>query len=379
VTLEVEIEKTFPGFTLQVAFKAEDAPVGILGPSGAGKTMTLRAIAGLDSPGRGRIVLDERVLFDSAARIDLPSRVRRVGLLFQHYALFPHLTVERNIAFGLRHLAGIAAQERARRAAEQVAAMHLSGLERRYPGALSGGQQQRVALARALAPQPAALLLDEPFSALDTHLRGQLERQLRETLASYGGVTLLVSHNLEEIYRLCGHLVVLDKGRVIARGPREEIFRHPPDRMTALLTGCKNFSRARVLNDSTGQRARTGSRFVEALDWGCSLSVSEGIPGIPAHVAIRAHHVSVEFAPAEVSAGVAAGPSAENTFPCWVADSSEAPFRVTLFLRLNGPPATPADYHLQVEINREHWAALKAQPFPWQVQLDPDRLFLLPD
>ena len=126
--------------------------------------------------------------------------------------------MEQNVAFGLRRLE---AGERARRTSAQIAAMHLSGLERRYPAGLSGGEQQRVALARALAPQPAALLLDEPFSALDTHLRSQVERQLHETLAGYKGAALVAGHNLEEIYRLCGELVVLDRGRVIARGPRE--------------------------------------------------------------------------------------------------------------------------------------------------------------
>jgi molybdate transport system permease protein len=321
-------------------------------------------------------VLDGRVLFDSASGIDLPSRARRVGLLFQHYGLFPHLTVERNIAFGLRHLAGITPEQTAQRAARQVAEMHLSGLERQYPGALSGGQQQRVALARALAPQPAALLLDEPFSALDTHLRSQLERQLRETLARYGGVTLLVSHNLEEIYRLCSYLVVLDKGQVIAGGAREEMFHRPPNRTTARLTGCKNFSRARTLPDVKCQ-GRDGCKLVEALDWGCQLRVTQQTPRAAAHVAIRAHHIGIEASPPESVAGT--GTAAENTFPCWLADSSEAPFHATLFLRLNGPPATPADYHLQVEIARERWVKLKGRPFPWHAHLEPDRLFLLPD
>ena len=374
--LEIEIEKRLRGFTLQVAFAAECEPVGILGGSGAGKTMTLRTIAGLESPERGRIVLDGRVLFDSASGIDLPSRARRVGLLFQHYGLFPHLTVERNIAFGLRHLAGITPEQAAQRAARQVAEMHLSGLERQYPGALSGGQQQRVALARALAPQPAALLLDEPFSALDTHLRSQLERQLRETLAGYKGVTLLVSHNLEEIYRLCSYLVVLDKGQVIAGGAREEIFHRPPNRTTARLTGCKNFSRARTLPDVKCQ-GRDGCKLVEALDWGCQLRVTQQTLCAAAHVAIRAHHIGIEASPLETETGTGTG--AENTFPCWLADSSEAPFHATLFLRLNGPPATPADYHLQVEIARERWVALKGRPFPWHAHLEPDRLFLLPD
>ncbi|MGC1187497.1 MAG: ATP-binding cassette domain-containing protein, partial [Candidatus Acidiferrales bacterium] len=244
MNLDVQIEKKFPGgFHLEVAFRASGAPLGILGPSGAGKSLTLRTIAGLERPDRGRIVLDERVLFDSAAGIDVPSRDRRVGLLFQNYALFPHLSVAENIAFGI---SALPPDERDRRIARQIASLHLTGLEARHPAALSGGQQQRVALARALMPEPQALLLDEPFSALDAHLRGEIERELREVLANYHGVALFVGHNLEEAYRFCGALIVLADGKIIADGPKEDLFRHPPNFEVARVTGCKNFSRARA-------------------------------------------------------------------------------------------------------------------------------------
>src|SRR5260370_21225519 len=215
MSLEVAIEKQVSGFQLDVEFTADSTPLGLLGPSGSGKTMTLRAIAGLDSPDRGRIVLHGRVLFDSTHRINVPARERRIGLLFQNYALFPHLTVAQNIAFGLRR---VPEPERARRVAQQIAAVHLNHLAPRYPASLSRGEQQRVALARALAVEPAALLLDEPFSALDTHLRSALERQLHETLEAYRGSTIFVSHNLEEAYRMCGGLVVLAGRTVAARG-----------------------------------------------------------------------------------------------------------------------------------------------------------------
>jgi molybdate transport system permease protein len=360
VPLEVEIERPLDSFSLRVAFTAGEKPVGILGASGAGKTMTLRAIAGLYAPPRGRIVLGGRVVFDSAKGVNLPSRARQVGLLFQNYALFPHLTVEKNVAFGLRHLDR---SERARRVSAQIAAMRLSGLEQRYPGQLSGGQQQRVALARALAPEPAALLLDEPFSALDTYLRSQLEQQLHETLAGYGGVKLVVSHNLEEIYRLCDELVVLDRGTVIAQGPRNEIFRRPPNRQTAVVTGCKNFSRAQTRD----------THCVQALDWACTLHLAQAIPDASAEVAIRAHHI--RLAPANSAAQM----PDENTFPCWLAASSEAPFNVTLYLHLHAPAAGASDYHLQVEITQEQWAKLKAEPQPWSAHLDPERIFTLPD
>ena len=195
----------------------------------------------------------------------------------------------------------------------------------------------------------------------------QLEHQLHETLDGYSGATLLVSHNLEEIYRLCGELVVLDQGRVLARGSREEIFRRPPNRRTAELTGCKNFSRARESSDHS----------VEALDWGCALRVTDEMPhgaGHPlGHLGIRAHYIQIN--PAQS----ASEPPAENTFPCWLADATAGPFRVTLYLRLHAPPAGREDYHLQAEITRERWLALQASPFPWSVRLDPDRIVLLPD
>ena len=360
MSLEVEIEKNVAGFRLAVEFAADGAPLGLLGPSGSGKTMTLRAIAGLETPDCGRIVLHGRVLFDSEQHIDVPARARHIGFLFQNYALFPHRNVAENIAFGLRHLPDA---ERNRRVAQQLAAAHLDGLAERYPATLSGGEQQRVALARALAIEPAALLLDEPFSALDTHLRGALERHLREMLVSYGGSTLFVSHNLEEAYRVCEKLVVLANGNVVAQGPKEEIFRHPPTLEVARVTGCKNYSRARRLSGG----------HVEALDWGCMLRVAQQFAMPPEHVAIRAHHVRVR--PAEKLNLENSG----NVFPCWLAAMTETPFRVTLDLRIGSPPASVADFHLQAEVFKQEWESFRDLPQPWEIQLAADRLFLLPD
>jgi molybdate transport system permease protein len=357
--LEVAIEKRVSDFRLAVEFTADGPPLGLLGASGSGKTMTLRAIAGLETPDRGRIVLHGRVLFDSERRINVPARERKIGLLFQNYALFPHLTVAENIAFGLRRLPE---SERARRVALELSASHLNDLENRYPASLSGGEQQRVALARALAVEPEALLLDEPFSALDTHLRNALERQLRETLETYRGSTLFVSHNLEEAYRVCGQLVVLARGRVAARGPKEQIFRQPPTLEVARLTGCRNFSRAR----------RKTNGLIEALDWGCALRVAQEFAKLPEHVAIRANHVRVQ-------AGRGAPEKRENLLPCWLATMTETPFRVTLDLRIGGPPASPADFHVQAEVIKQEWEAFRNLPQPWQMELGPERLFLLPD
>jgi molybdate transport system ATP-binding protein/molybdate transport system permease protein len=408
VPLELQIAKQLPDFTLDVALRAEDdAPLGILGPSGAGKSMLLRCIAGLETPDRGRIVLGDRVFFDSERRIRVPARARRVGFLFQHFALFPHRTVAENLEFGIRHLP---VAERQRKVAALLRRTHIAGLEHRYPGELSGGEQQRVALARALAIEPEALMLDEPLSSLDTYLRGQIESQIQETFQEYRRPSLVVTHSMEEAYRLCRRLLVLSRGRVAAFGTTEEIFHRPPTAEVARLTGCKNISRARVVPDG----------LVEAADWNCRVRVADAIAGAPAYVAIRAHHI--DFVESSMP-----GASTENVFPCWLVRSSETPFRITLFLCLR-PPQPPAsavvvdsaepeespedavpdsgsgdarlpagrsrrrfpglaaqeldnptaEFDLQAEVFKEKWERFRDQPQPWHVRLSPTALFLTP-
>ncbi|MBD2339105.1 molybdate ABC transporter permease subunit [Calothrix sp. FACHB-156] len=354
VGLSLDIEKILPSFHLKVAFNTDEQTLGLLGGSGAGKSMILRCLAGIETPTKGRIVLNGKVLFDSEQRINLPSRDRRIGFLVQNYALFPHMTVAQNIAFGLPK--GLSNGSIRLQIEEQLLAMQLQGLGDRYPHQLSGGQQQRVALARALASQPEALLLDEPFSALDTHLRSQLEQQMTETLANYQGVALFVTHNMEEAYRVCPNLLVLEHGRAVQYGSKYDIFEHPTTMGVARITGCKNFSVAHLVR----------SGLVEASDWGCQLQVINTIPENISHVGIRAHHISFTK-----------DPNQENTFPCWLARTSETPHRMTLFLKLHSAANNPHDYHLQAEVFKEKWATIKDQPFPWYLRLDPLRLILM--
>jgi molybdate transport system permease protein len=321
--------------------------------------MLLRCIAGLEQPDKGLISLNGRILLDSGKRINVPARERRVGMLFQHYALFPHRTLAENIAFGLRDLPR---DEQSRRVATLLERTHIAGLESRYPREVSGGEQQRAALARALAIEPEALLLDEPLSALDTHLRSQMEAQLQETFSVYQRPALLVTHNIEEAYRLGDQLMVLAGGRVAAFGAKDAIFRSPPSLEVARLTGCKNFSRVRVISDTT----------VEALDWNCTLQVARPIARPPAHAGIRAHQI--EF----VSSAKTTAESS-NVFPCWLARSSETPFRVTVYLNLHRPPTGVGEYHLQAEVFKEKWETFRNVPLPWHVRLSPDSLFLFPE
>jgi molybdate transport system ATP-binding protein len=233
----VEITKRLPEFTLDVAWSAGDGVAVLFGPSGAGKTLTLQCLAGLIRPDAGRIVVDDRVLFDSAAGVDLPPQHRRVGYVFQGYALFPHLTVGQNMAFGLRDRPRA---ERQARAAEVMERLGLGGLDHRRPGELSGGQRQRVALGRALAIDPALLLLDEPLSALDAPLRRSLRDELRAILSGWGTAAVLVTHDFTEAYQLADRIVIYEGGQVIQSAPRAELLWQPASEAVARIMGLRN-------------------------------------------------------------------------------------------------------------------------------------------
>ena len=226
MSLEVNIEKKLNGFTLRSEFTAGDTATALLGASGCGKSMTLRCIAGIVKPDKGRIVLDGRVLFDSEQHIDLPPQQRGVGILFQNYALFPNMTVEQNILCGLKAEKDKAARKA--RCEEMLRAMRLDGLAARRPAELSGGQQQRTALARILVGKPKILMLDEPFSALDSYLREEVEGEVGALLAGFSGTALLVTHNRDEAYRLCPEMIVMDGGRVPKRCLRTRRAPPPP-------------------------------------------------------------------------------------------------------------------------------------------------------
>jgi molybdate ABC transporter permease protein len=351
--LAVDLAKTYPGFRLQVAFRAAGGAVGLLGASGSGKTLTLRSIAGLEVPDSGRIALNGHVLFESQIGICRAPAERRIGMMFQDYALFPHLTARQNMAFGLHRLP---AEERETRIAQWARTLRIDPLLDRYPGALSGGQKQRVALARALVMEPEALLLDEPFSALDAHLRRQLEEQLKETLRHYRGVIVFVTHDRDEAYRFCEDLVILSSGAVAAAGPKRDIFAHPDSLAAARLTGCKNFA---AISGVDGD-------FVGIPDWGCTLRVSGVVPQAARYVGIRAHHVRV-----------ATGNFQENAFPCWLMGHVESPFEFTLYLRLHAPPKPEDQPHLEAEMSHADWVELSQRPQPWTAILDAERLLLL--
>ena len=302
MSLEVSIEKAFEGFTLRSAFSADHGATAILGASGCGKSMTLRCIAGIVRPDRGRIVLDGRVLFDSERHIDLPPQQRGVGLLFQNYALFPNMTVEQNVLCGLKQEKNRAARQK--RCAEMLRALRLEPLAGQYPAQLSGGQQQRTALARILVGRPGILMLDEPFSALDSYLREEVEGEVGALLDSFAGTALLVTHNRDEAYRLCPKMIVMDKGQVLRAGTTKEVFADPRTCTAAQLTGCKNILPCTRLDAHT----------VRLSGWEIPLRLAAEAPEHCTAIGVRAH----DFAPC--------APGAENALPVRVLSSSENPF-----------------------------------------------------
>ena len=192
--------------------------MGILGASGCGKSMTLKCIAGIEKPDKGKIVLNGRILYDSEKKISLSVQERNVGYLFQDYALFPTMTVEQNLAVAMKGKK----REKEQKIKEQIRRFRLEGLERRYPSQISGGQQQRVALARMLLHQPEIIMLDEPFSALDGFLKDELQLEMLELLKDYGKDVLMVSHSRDEIFRFCDRLILLEDGKSILKGSTAE-------------------------------------------------------------------------------------------------------------------------------------------------------------
>lgn len=350
--LIVDIRKKLQDFNLEVNFKCNNSILGVLGESGSGKTMTLRCIAGLIKPDEGRIVLNGRILFDSEAKINIPIKDRKIGFLFQNYALFPHMNVEKNIGYALSKFS---APERNRIIDEMLHMMQIENLRKRYPHEISGGQQQRVALARALAVNPEALLLDEPFSALDNHLRNILVKQMSNTLSKYNGVTLFVTHNMEEAYALCENILIISNGRNSGEGNKKDMFKNPPSLACARLTGCTNISEVKLLS----------SGIIKALHWNLELKLPEEACRNITHVGIRAHHISL------------AENEEENTFPCYPIFTSETPFRTLVYIKLNEKGKKDDNYDLIWDMPSEEWNKIKNKPVPWKIFLEKENMIFI--
>ena len=326
--LIVNIEKRLRDFTLAANFTLTDTTLALLGASGSGKSMTLKCIAGLERPDRGQIVLNERILFDSKKRITLPPQARNIGYLFQNYALFPNMTVRENIIFALDG----SQEEKERIFRENVARFSLEGLENAYPAGLSGGQQQRVAFARILARGADVLLLDEPLSALDTHLKWQIEIALREILAMQDISAILVTHDRDEAFRIAREIATVDRGQLTPPTDKHELFRNPGTCAATTLTGCKNISAAHRVDET----------HVAATDWGITLRVANATTDVR-HIAVRAHYL------------VLATENDVDALPARIAEVIESTFTYIVMLRF-ADGAMP----IRWEIDKATWHAHEA-------------------
>lgn len=353
--ITVDVKKKLGEFCLDIRFQSEASRIGILGASGCGKSMTLKSIAGIETPDEGEIVINDHVVFDSRQKVNIKPQKRNIGYLFQNYALFPTMTVNRNIAAGLKGTR----QEKQERVQEMIRRFQLEGLEERLPGELSGGQQQRVALARIMAYESDVILLDEPFSALDMFLKDRLQQELMEMLEGYHGIVVMVSHNRDEIYRFSEDLLILDQGRVVTSGKTRDIFDHPRRKVAARLTGCKNFSRAKRLDEHT----------VKALDWGVELKTRNRIPEDTTWIGFRAH----EFLPIW-------GERIENCIRVQVARTADLPFEKNFYLK----PETEQLQDVRAEnicwfLQKDKWEVLSEKGMPDYLQFPEEYLLFLTD
>jgi len=370
--LEVRLVKRLPGFTLDVEWTAGEGVAALFGPSGAGKTLTLQCLSGLLEPDAGRVVVDDRVLFDAETGVDLPPQRRQIGYVFQGYALFPHLSVADNIGFGLRDRPRAEARGRA---ADVIARMGLEGFEARRPHELSGGQRQRVALGRALAPDPALLLLDEPLSALDATLRQSLRDDVRRILAEWRTAAVLVTHDFTEAYRLGDRIVVYEAGRVIQSAPRAELLWQPASERVARIVGIRNVLHGTVLK-ATPERIqfRWRGQVLEAVN-------SPTRSYLPAPESPLAFFIRPEYVRLIRKDRDSPDPGHHmNLMEGRVVGEADFGTTWTLYVRLDAP-GEPAqgEYDLEIEVPRLVYEILNiARDRHWQLSIHRGSIHVLP-
>ena len=348
MTLAVDIRKQLGRFRLDVSFEAEDEILALLGPSGCGKSMTLKCIAGIETPDEGSIVLNGRTLFDREKGIDLSPQQRRAGYLFQEYALFPTMDVEENVMTGIRE--GKRKEKRSI-ARAMLASLRLDGLGHLKPCQLSGGQKQRVALARILVNGPEVLLLDEPFAALDSNLKWELQLELSETLKGFPGSIIFVSHNRKEVYSLSDSVSILSGGRSEEKTPVRELFKRPGTVAAAAMTGCSNISRV----------SQGGRSSIFCQDWGIELETDQPISPATAFAGIP-------------SKGLRRGTAGErNTFRLTI--ERIIPDITGIILMLE----TPGGTSLRMDLDHREWNTLNepGEVGELDVRFPPEEILLL--
>nr|WP_296193893.1 ATP-binding cassette domain-containing protein [uncultured Anaerobutyricum sp.] len=365
MALSVHIKKKLKDFELAVDFDMDEGIVGFLGSSGCGKSMTLKCIAGIETPDDGRIVLDDEVLFDKEQGINLSPQKRKVGYLFQNYALFPHMTVRQNIEAGLA-ASGKSKQEKKEIVERLLEQFHIKELENSYPIRISGGQQQRAALARMMAAEPKFLLLDEPFSALDAYLKEKLMQEMMTYLNQFKKGVIMVSHSRDEVYQMCSDTVIMHRGILETVGKTRDIFDNPGTVNAARLTGCKNISYA----------IKTGTHEVYASDWDVKLTFPEQteIPSNLTHVGIRAHEIrpivskDADLKDMDLNESIKL-----NTMKCQLERISEAPFEMYLILQNKSGKSTSP---LWWKVTKKEWQEI-GEKVPETVELPVEHIILL--
>lgn len=345
MSIFVDIEKRLDSFLLKMNIEAKEETLALLGASGCGKSMTLKCIAGIEKPDKGRIVVDGITLFDSQKGINLPPQKRCLGMMFQNYALFPNMTVEQNIRAGTKRERD--KKERRQAVEEMMERFGLKKLANHYPHQLSGGQQQRTALARILISTPRALLLDEPFCALDNHLKFRLQQEVREVIRSFNKTVLLVSHDRDEVFGMAQSIAVIDDGKVEVFGSRDKVFTDPKTVTAARLTGCKNIS---AIEKRSEYR-------VFAQDWGIELTTAKQV-GEANAIGIRMH---------DIRAG-----RGENSFRCQILEEIENPFSYTIMLKPEGKVDAAA---FGWELDKGSWQKIRANTI--EITIPPHAVLLL--
>ncbi|MHB8104920.1 MAG: sulfate/molybdate ABC transporter ATP-binding protein [Dehalococcoidales bacterium] len=358
--LEVSIKKSLAGFNLNANFSINQEILAILGPSGSGKTMTLQCIAGLIKPDAGYIKLNDKVLLDTNAKVNLKPQSRRVGFVFQNYALFSHLNVRDNVNYGIRHLPK---PEIADRVAQLLDKMHLSDLGHRYPRQLSAGQQQRVALARAIAPEPEVLLLDEPFSALDSQVKERMELEIMNLQNFFKGNILFVTHDLTEGYKLASKIAVYESGRVVQCDYKNRVIGAPANRTVARLTGVRNIMQGSIeaINGSMVQVMvpELGGSLKVVNDETEGLAVNQTVT-----VGIRPEYIHIVDQPGE------------NTFQCKADRIVEGVSLINCFFHTTSE--TVSRHWVEVSLHKAH-APLIKEGHDCCVHLPPEHIVIIRD
>lgn len=363
MSLQVKFKKKLSNFVLDVDFVVNDEIFALLGASGCGKSMTLKCIAGIEKPDEGSIVLNGRTLFDSKKKINLPPQKRKVGYLFQDYALFPNMTVIQNVMSGMGKRPQLSLAE------EYLEKFHLEEIKNQYPSKISGGQKQRVAMARMLAATPEVILLDEPFSALDSHLKWNIEQQMREFLSQVNKPTLFVSHSRDEVYRNCTRISCIKQGKMETAETVKEFFQNPKTKTAAALSGCKNIS------DIKAEKVSENQLQLYAVDWKCSLIISmekiknqteyeQIINGEIGAIGIRAHYLKPVYADNEAD-------TKENILEVCVHQVIEDSFEWTVMFKIS-----PDGQWLQWKTPKQQNESLKV---PSYFKVDQQNIIFLKD